>query len=253
MVKDGAVHYQVSLQLKSDSLHVCGGAILNANWILTAAQCLSQRSPPMIYARVGSVDKTKGGDYDIELAVLHRNYAPGNTSHDIAMLRTKTPIEFNNLVKAIDLHLNFVAGKESAMLSGWEASDGPMANLLQSVDAKTMSNKGCRKRIAKTDPRIAVYQNSLCILAVQGRGICIRDSGSPISVDGRLAGVHLRTVGGCGKRSPDISIRVYAFRRWINEVMKAHFHLLINYNCVCTLPSRCVCRREAPGETSKYI
>lgn len=238
IAKDGEVPYQVSLHQKSDALHLGEGAILNANWIVTAAQCVSERDPPLIYARVGSADRRTGSDYDIELAVLNRGYAPLNTSHDIALLRTKKSIQFNNLVKAIGLHLEFVAVKESALLSGWATN-----NVLQAVDVKAMSNKGCKKRMEKEGSKIAVHQNTLCILTVRGRGTCIRDSGSPISVNGRLAGVHLRA-GGCGERTPDISIRVYAFRKWIKDVMSANFHLLIDYNCMCTLPSRCVCKRQ---------
>lgn len=87
----GAWSWTVSLDLRQD---LCGGAILSASWIITAAHCLENIlvSDVIVYAgsnHVWSGTQIKSASY----FVVHPNYDPNTMVNDIALIKLISPLD----------------------------------------------------------------------------------------------------------------------------------------------------------------
>lgn len=251
----GDIPYQVSLQRNLDSKNICGGAILNENWIITAGQCVNEKRPAEIYAKTGLVSTSADGPrYKIQLTALHPNYQRQDAENNIALLRTTTPIIFNEFTKAINISLEMVEPSELVTLSGWEAledssgtASGP--ELLQSMTYRTIPFQECNQKMLAAESNLPIYfRSSLCALATIKSGSCAGDIGSPLVAKGLLIGIHLFHTG-CAEEYPNVSLQVYPFLSWINTMMTAQYQHSPTSRCLCRSPYDCFCGPPSPTPT----
>ena len=107
----GEFPWQVSWRFSKDpgttaDRHICGGSILNENWILTAAHCVdinsggvSYKDPKYFKALVGEynlkVDEPEERKIQIKEIVIHPNWDSSTINNDIALARLETPLNFD--------------------------------------------------------------------------------------------------------------------------------------------------------------
>lgn len=125
----GAAPYQCSLKmLRQNSHYICGCAILNDKWILTAAHCLVgfvfvDSSPPYIISNfffikfiglssfkreditifVGSNQLMEGVRYKVDKLLPHKKFNGETVENDIGLIHVRHPIKFNELVQPIEI------------------------------------------------------------------------------------------------------------------------------------------------------
>merc|ERR1712198_493396 len=100
----GEFPWQVSLQAERYGLklrHVCGGTILNKNWILTAGHCFDKALDPKIWKvragewRLHDDDGTEQ-QVNVKKIIRHNDYnSPGRFQNDIALVQTSAPLNFD--------------------------------------------------------------------------------------------------------------------------------------------------------------
>lgn len=56
----GQIPYQASIR-SVGNVHYCSGAIINARWVLTTAECIYERELEPLLVVVGTVSRTSGG------------------------------------------------------------------------------------------------------------------------------------------------------------------------------------------------
>lgn len=115
------VPYVVSVQ--RDGSHYCGGAIVNAYTILTAAHCIGWEIARYT-VRAGSASVKTGGQIrTIQRKVQHFDYEVFTFDYDIGIMKLSEPLVFDERVQPIKFAEKrdpLPAGK-IATISGWGA------------------------------------------------------------------------------------------------------------------------------------
>lgn len=229
-VDANSVPWQVGLLYKKEKSPFCGGTIVSATKILTAAHCIytSAKNLKVIVGEHDILDhQDKAVIHNVTSAVKHPNYNPRNVNNDFAVLTLKEPIVLSDFAKAACLPTKKEKLKEGDKLivSGWGTlnsgdDDGP--NVLHAVAVPYVSNKKCKKAYGRNGP---ITRNMMCAGDVKNGGIdsCQGDSGGPLtkfdSASGKTKVVGVVSWGiGCGWEGyPGVYARVNKQLTWLKS------------------------------------
>lgn len=126
----------------------CGGVILKNNWILSAARCFEgpQRDA---YINAGV---TNANDYNppsqhikFEKFILHDKWNPITGKGDIALLKLETPLNFSQVIQAIQLPPKGYTATGVGNIIGWSVrnNDGTAQTMeLLSTNVSVLSSSG---------------------------------------------------------------------------------------------------------------
>jgi len=253
---NGPIPWQVSIQLRKGIWkHFCGGTILDANTILSAAHCFaSKNGEPLPIAHkvivAGARDFEKQEATQV-IAISKLIWTTGNDkfdtfdmANDIVIVKLAKSLTFNaNVQPACLPAADFFPDKKPAVVSGWgmlkwdgseqQAEDSSLVPLvLQYVDAPLINNAECTQK-SKYKEMYAfmekIADNQLCAGYIDdaGKDSCKGDSGGPLvlplsSTDDTAVVVGVVSFGpeGCAlKGFPGIYARVTKFLPWIKANM----------------------------------
>lgn len=118
--KVGEAPYQCSMQLESMQFHFCGCSIISDKYILTAAHCVRGRDVNEFNILVGTNDRNSGGTYYTpEHIEKHESFNRPAFANDVAVIRVKGTIEFNDRVQPIEYSPDEVPNDADVLLTGW--------------------------------------------------------------------------------------------------------------------------------------
>ncbi|KAJ8918087.1 hypothetical protein NQ315_011544 [Exocentrus adspersus] len=211
---DIASHPYIVSLLRSNS-HICGGALISSDWVVTAAHCVS---PTITYSvRVGSTYRNSGGDViPVARLIRHESYNSATTDNDIALLLLSHPVSNPN---AIPIALAREGGApeagSTATITGWGAlsEGGPSPTILQVVRVPVVSQADCRAAYGQS----AVTDRMFCagVLGVGGQDACQGDSGGPVVINGLLTGLVSWGAGCARPNYPGVKTSIPPLRSWI--------------------------------------
>ena len=120
------IPWQVHLRQGSPTAgfgYFCGGTIIDSKTILTAAHCYHGKNLAatdyFITAGVVHVQDGAGQSAFVEKITLHESYNPSTINNDIAILKLKTPLTFNDKVQRACLPEATFVPTGKAVASGW--------------------------------------------------------------------------------------------------------------------------------------
>merc|ERR1711979_11243 len=226
-----AIPWQVSLRNSaSGSTHFCGGTILDANTVLSAAHCFHNGHQGVVVV-AGSHkrnDNTGVQTSTISKSIHNQDakYNKANMDNDIIILKLTTALKFNKNVQPACLPAKtFDAPEKSksmAVVSGWGTtkSGGNLPDILQYVNVPLMTNADCKK----TGYEATSIKPSMVCAGYKkgGKDSCEGDSGGPMVVqrqDGRfmLSGIISWGIGCAEENQPGVYTRISEFRDWIEQ------------------------------------
>ncbi|XP_062861790.1 transmembrane protease serine 3 [Trichomycterus rosablanca] len=224
--REGQFPWQVSLHFQRE--HLCGGSIVEAQWILTAAHCVYGFAYPQLWSVLAGLTEqpvSSGSYLTVEKIIYHRRYRPKGLDHDIALLKLSQRLNFNGFIEPICLPSFFEEFEDGKMcwISGWGATeDGGEASVsLHSARVPLISTKAC------SQPE--VYQGyispgMICAGYLDGgTDSCQGDSGGPLACEDsvwKLVGTTSWGQGCAERNKPGVYTRITQALTWIHQQME---------------------------------
>ncbi|XP_059470398.1 trypsin-1-like isoform X2 [Neocloeon triangulifer] len=142
----GKYPFQISLRIFG--AHSCGGTILNAEYVLTAAYCVDRSAPESMTVVAGSVVLSEGTSHQVTEKIEHEEWNPYISTNDIAILRVTPAFDFSNpSIAPVFLPRQYeqtVAG-DVATVIGWgiDSTGGTIQEVLKEVDLFVYCDEEC--------------------------------------------------------------------------------------------------------------
>uniref|UniRef100_F7A744 trypsin n=1 Tax=Monodelphis domestica TaxID=13616 RepID=F7A744_MONDO len=216
---ENSLPYQVSLNV---GYHICGGSLINEEWVLSAAHCYSRKS---FQVRLGenNIRVIEGNEQFIDVAkiILHPGFNMNNLDNDIMLLKLKTPAILNDQVATISLPESCAFVDTECLISGWGNTVNPSVSypdMLQCLSAPILSDAKCETAYSEK-----ITKNMICAGFLEGgKDSCQGDSGGPLVCNGELQGIVSWGIGCAEKEKPGVYTKVCNYVDWIKETIVAN-------------------------------
>ena len=221
-------HPWQALVIVAPDSRLCGGSIIDSQWIVTAAHCVVGASPDGLDVHVGTSTlrgRSAGNRLMVVEIVVHPDWDASAYRNDVALLRLAEPLAFGSSVAPIRVPVSqdpnaWPPVGTAATISGWGSTEfeGDPSNQLRAAQIQILGSPDrgdCGSYGSSFDGVVEICAG----VPTGGIDACQGDSGSPLVVDVEgtpvLAGVT--SVGfECGRVDyPGIFTRLTTFVSWM--------------------------------------
>ncbi|XP_045472103.1 venom serine protease 34-like [Harmonia axyridis] len=202
----------------------CGASIISERFALTAAHCVVDKKVENIVLLVGEHNVSSGTDtpyakvYSLDKFIINPDYNVKTQKNDIALVKTKSDIEFSVYVGPVCLpfkysEFDFESASVKALGWGLNSTHGTKSDVLKEVTLMILGNDYCSKFFGTLD------EHQMCAYG-DHKDSCHVDSGGPLiwwdNSTRRLQLLGVISAGrGCAGFLPSMNMRVTSFLSWI--------------------------------------
>ncbi|CAM4948052.1 unnamed protein product [Rotaria socialis] len=224
-----AVAHSWPWQVLYEQSGTCGGTLIDENYVLTAAHCISTKDPSLITITagihnrdLGDVDESSRQKLQVAKIFVHPDWNADTVINDIALLRLAEPANFNEYVQPACLPGPDPKPDSEVVLIGWGAVEtgGGTHHVLKQTQVRVIENCEHFWTDINKEKQICVRDPSLNSV------VCNGDSGGPLLqehsgqwvVDG-VTSFGERECEMVNHNMPNVYTRVSAYLPWINGIM----------------------------------
>uniref|UniRef100_A0A3Q4GXF1 trypsin n=2 Tax=Neolamprologus brichardi TaxID=32507 RepID=A0A3Q4GXF1_NEOBR len=215
---ENSLLYMASVQ--SSTGHVCGGFLITADFVLTAAHC-AKDNPTHVVLATHNLKKSHQEKITIKKKFKPNFYQTAWHGDDIMLLKLSRKVQLNKRVKIIPLPSAKVQLRknEVCQVSGWgkTITAGETVNELRVVDVPVINIRVCKELWP------GLPANVICAGGYgTDKGFCQGDSGGPLVCKGIAVGVvSFNKNRNCDYPDvPNVFTDISKYRLWIKSILK---------------------------------
>lgn len=228
--------------LKVQGRLLCGGTLLSAYWVVTAAHCFDQIGHGKNFSVVvGKHDMDKKEEEEQEQLVTRvitpDKYVQGIPDHDVALVLLAEPVVLSDVVVPLCLPNRDFAEQTLALtrfstVSGWGQllDGGATARVLMSIQVPRFTTQDCQRLSRRQPGTPKITENMFCAGYLDNsKDACKGDSGGPHATYFQgtwyLTGIVSWGHGCAAYGQVGVYTRVSRYTEWINHIMYSDFHM----------------------------
>ncbi|MFI9804510.1 S1 family peptidase [Streptomyces sp. NPDC052301] len=190
----------------------CGGTLVAAKKVVTAAHCMAGESASSVRVVGGRtyLNGTDGTVSKVSRIWVHPDYTDATNGDDVAVLTLATSMPYKPVSFVSSSQTGVYAAGTTARILGWgtTSENGGSSNQLRTATVPVVSDTGCRSSYGSD----YVQSDMVCAGYTSG-GVdtCQGDSGGPLIIGGVLAGITSWGEGCAEAGYPGVYTRLTTF------------------------------------------
>ncbi|NXL53786.1 GRAA protein, partial [Podilymbus podiceps] len=214
--------------IQTKNLTRCGGALVERQWVLTAAHCKLNKSEVQVVlgAHQASIVEKEQQIFKVAHYFPHPQFSWSSKENDIMLLKLNGIAKLNKYVQLLPLpdSCEDIKPDTTCEVAGWGVTSlRQPSKYLRRATLKIVGRKSCER---KYENDLKITSNMLCAVGKNKflkTDTCQGDSGGPLICADRYSGI-VSFGKGCGRRNmPGVYTRITEeYIDWIKKVMSLH-------------------------------